>query len=165
MPAEVVFDREELTSLVADRLISALNAELGAAYPKPGATHWRLDRNEVAPGEGVFIVGRWAGSPVACGAVRCLRDAKLVRELGENAGELKRMYVAPEFRGRGIGAKLLQRLEDEARALGVQRLVLETGVRQLAALALYERHRFTRIPLFGEYAASPETSVCLAKVL
>ena len=165
MPAEVVFDREELTSPAADRLISALNAELAAAYPQPGATHWGLNRDEVAPGEGAFIVGRWAGSPVACGAVRCLRDAKHVRELGENVAEVKRMYVAPEFRGGGIGRRLLQRLEDEARELGAHRLVLETGVRQAAALSLYERHGFNRIPLYGEYAASPDTSVCLSKAI
>ena len=161
----MIFEREELTSPVANGLLSALNAELTAEYPQAGATHFSLDRDEVAPGEGAFVVGRWAGSPVACGAVRCLRSARLVRELGENAGELKRMYVVPEFRGRGISHQLLQHLEDEARALGVHRLVLETGARQLAALALYERAGFTRIPLYGEYAGSPETSVCMSKAL
>jgi ribosomal protein S18 acetylase RimI-like enzyme len=53
----------------------------------------------------------------------------------------------------------------EARALGVRRLVLETGVRQAAALALYRATGFDPIPLFGEYRLSPETSVCLGKEL
>ena len=56
-------------------------------------------------------------------------------------------------------------LEAEARALGVRRLVLETGVRQSAALALYRAAGFDLIPLYGEYCLSPETSVCLGKEL
>lgn len=56
-------------------------------------------------------------------------------------------------------------LEAEARELGVRRLVLETGVRQEAALALYRATGFHAIPLFGEYCLSPETSVCLGKEL
>jgi hypothetical protein len=56
-------------------------------------------------------------------------------------------------------------LEAEARTLGVRRLVLETGVRQAAALALYQATGFHQIPLFGEYCLSPETSVCLGKDL
>jgi putative acetyltransferase len=75
------------------------------------------------------------------------------------------MYVAPEVRGKGIGRALLTRLEAEARALGLARLVLETGTRQAEALALYRRAGFTEITAYGEYAASPGTSVCLGKVL
>lgn len=156
---------EALTSDVAALLIGALNAELAASYPEPGATHFRLDPAEVAPGAGVFVVARLSGRPVGCGAVRCLRDPELVRELGAGAGELKRMYVAPEVRGHGIGRALLARLEDEARALGLTQLVLETGTRQTEALALYRNAGFTDLPAYGEYKASPGTSVCLAKAL
>ena len=156
---------EPLTSPDAAALIGALNAELAAGYPEPGATHFRLDPNEVAPGAGVFIVARVSGRPVGCGALRCLREAAHVRELGPAVGELKRMYVAPEMRGHGVGRALLARLEQEARALNLTRLVLETGTRQLEALALYRNAGFTGIPAYGEYAASPATSVCLAKVL
>jgi putative acetyltransferase len=73
------------------------------------------------------------------------------------------MYVSPVVRGKGLGRRLLAALEAEALALGVRRLVLETGVRQAAALALYRATGFQRIPLFGEYCLSPETSVCLGK--
>jgi GNAT superfamily N-acetyltransferase len=110
---------EALTSAVAAVLIEALNAELAARYPEPGATHFRLDSDEVAPGTGIFLVARWFGRPVGCGALRCLREAALMPELGPRVGELKRMYVAPELRGHGIGRALLVRLEAEARALSV----------------------------------------------
>jgi putative acetyltransferase len=156
---------EALTSAVAAALIVALNAELSARYPEPGATHFHLDPGEVAPGKGIFLVARWLGRPVGCGALRCLREPALMRELGPRVGELKRMYVAPEVRGQGIGRALLARLEAEARTLGLARLVLETGTRQAEALALYRRAGFTEIPAYGEYAASHTTSVCLAKVL
>ena len=102
---------------------------------------------------------------MGCGALRRLRDTELVRELGPQVGELKRMYVARELRGQGIGRALLDRLEAEARTLGLTRLVLETGTRQVEALALYRRAGFTAIPAYGEYAASSTTSVCLEKAL
>jgi GNAT superfamily N-acetyltransferase len=156
---------EALTSAAAAALIAALNVELSARYPEPGATHFGLDPDEVAPGVGIFLVARSLDRPVGCGALRCLREASLMRELGPRVGELKRMYVAPEVRGQGIGRALLARLEAEARALGLARLVLETGTRQAEALALYRRAGFSEISAYGEYAASSATSVCLAKAL
>jgi GNAT superfamily N-acetyltransferase len=156
---------EDIAGPVAAALIGALNAELAAGYPEPGATHWRLDPNEVAPGAGCFLVVRRRGVPIGCGALRALRDDESVRELGTGVGELKRMYVAPDARGEGIGRALVARLEAEARTLGLTRLVLETGTRQLAALALYRRVGFTDIPPYGEYVSSPLTSVCLTKPL
>jgi putative acetyltransferase len=156
---------ESLTSPVAAALIGALNTELSARYPEAGATHFRLDPDDVAPGAGIFVVARMLGRPVGCGALRCLRDDDSVQELGPGAGELKRMYVAPDSRGRGIGRALLSRLETEARSLGLVRLVLETGTRQTEALELYRCTGFEPIPPYGEYAASAATSVCLSKSL
>jgi putative acetyltransferase len=156
---------EPLTSATATALITDLNAELSALYPEPGATHFRIHPSDVAPGAGIFVVARWQGRPVGCGALRSVRDAALVRELGSGAAELKRMYVAPDSRGRGIGRALLDRLEVEARTLGISRLVLETGTRQLEAIALYRHAGFTEIPGYGEYIMSPGTSVCMSKKL
>ena len=158
-------ERESLTSSVASALIATLNAELSALYPEPGATHFSLDPDEVAPGSGIFVVARRHDRPIGCGALRRVREATLVRELGPDVGELKRMYVAQEVRGQGVGRALLERLEAEARTLGLARLVLETGTRQLEALALYRRAGFKEIPAYGEYAASSTTSVCMAKEL
>lgn len=156
---------EALASPVAAALIGALNAELSAAYPEAGANHFGLSAAEVAPGSGAFLVARSGGQPVGCGALRRLIEPALVAELGPAVGELKRMYVAPYARGQGIGAALVTALEAEARRLGLRRLVLETGTRQAAALALYRRAGFMDIPPYGEYRASAATSVCLAKAI
>jgi GNAT superfamily N-acetyltransferase len=156
---------EPLTSAVAASLIAELNRDLSADYPEPGTTHFRLDPNEVSGGNGIFVVARWDGRPVGCGALRSIRDPELTRELGPRVGELKRMYVARDLRGKGIGRALLDRLESEALKLGLDRLVLETGIRSPQALALYRGAGFTGIPAYGEYVSSPTTSVCLSKTL
>jgi putative acetyltransferase len=144
----------DLADPVSQGLIRALNEELARLYAEPGATHFRLDPAEVAEGRGRFLVLSAGGEPVGCGAVRLLDP---------DTAELKRMYVAPGFRGRGLGRRLISALEAEARALGARHLVLETGVRQDAALALYRATGFRLIPLYGEYRLSPVTSICLGK--
>jgi putative acetyltransferase len=156
---------EPLMGPVAQSLIATLNAELSALYPEPGATHFSLDPAQVAPGAGAFLVARKDGKPVGCGALRRITDADVVAELGADVGELKRMFVAREARGTGIGRALLAQLETEGRALGLSRIVLETGIRQHEALALYRRAGYAEIPAYGEYALSPGTSVCLTKAL
>ena len=90
-----------------------------------------------------------------------------VLRIEPNVAEIKRMYVAPSARGRGVGRQILNELEAIARQLGAARLVLETGVRQPEARALYDRAGFTEIPLFGDYVDTPhpELSVCMAKDL
>jgi len=155
-PDPITILRARLADDDSRALISALNAELTATYPEPGATHFGLDEAEVSGGRGAFLVAYLGGAPVGCGAVR-LVDAE--------TGELKRMYVSPDVRGKGVGRRLVAALEAEARALGARRLVLETGTRQTAALALYRATGFDPIPLYGEYEQSPETSVCLGKDL
>ncbi len=152
----ITITRAELTADVSRALIASLNAELSGIYPEPGSTHFHLDPEEVADGRGAFLVVYREGTPVGCGALRLL-DTEMA--------ELKRMYVSPTLRGRGLGRRLLAALEAEARALGIRRLVLETGVRQAAALALYRATGLYPIPLFGEYRLSPETRVCLGKEL
>jgi putative acetyltransferase len=149
-----VLRRTGLDDPVAQRLIAALNAELSATYPEPGATHFRLDPAEVAEGNGAFLVARIGEEPAGCGAVRRARDGDF---------EIKRMYAAPPFRGRGVGRAVLAAVVVVARRLGGRRVVLETGVRQAAAIALYERAGYARIPPWGEYAGSSSTSVCMAK--
>ena len=145
----------DLLSNEAQTLIAELNAELSAMYPEEGATHFRLDPSEVRPGNGRFVIAARDGRHLGCGAVRRI-DAR--------TAELKRMYVRPEARNRGVARAVLRALEAEARGLGVGRLVLETGVRQAAALALYRREGYVVIPPYGEYVGSP-LSVCMAKDL
>ena len=149
----IVITRTNLTAEAGRLLIDALNTELAGAYPEPGATHFGLKPDEVSGKRGAFLVIYQAGTPVGCGAVN------------PSTGELKRMYVAPAARGMGLGRRLVAALEAEARALGARRLILETGIRQTAALALYRATGFQPIPLYGEYLLSPATSICLGKDL
>jgi GNAT superfamily N-acetyltransferase len=151
---KITITRAELTADVSRGLIASLNAELSELYPEAGANHFQLDPEEVSQGRGTFLVAYRGETPVGCGALRVLEPG---------TAELKRMYVSPLVRGRGLGRRLLEALEAEAQKLGVRRLVLETGVRQTAALALYRAAGFETIPLFGGYCLSPQTSVCLAK--
>jgi putative acetyltransferase len=152
----IIIARADFLAEPSRLLIEALNTELTGAYPEPGATHFGLTSDDVAPGRGAFLIMNDMGTPVGCGAVRLL-DAE--------TSELKRMYAAPAVREHGLGRRLVAALEVEARVLGARRIILETGIRQTAAIALYRACGFTPIPLDGEYLLSPQTSVCLGKAL
>jgi putative acetyltransferase len=144
------FDSED-----ARQLIAGLDAGLAAIYPPAQRFGPNLKPEQLEAGRGTFLVARDGGRAVGCGAIRLL-DAT-------NA-EVKRMYVEPEQRGKGVGRFVLESLEAAARDMGVQRLVLETGDQQGAAIALYRRAGFTQLDCWGEYATSP-TSVCFEKRL
>lgn len=154
--SSVVIARADLFAEVSRVLIAALNAELSGTYPEPGATHFGLEPAEVSGRRGAFLLVYQEGKAVGCGAVRLIDP---------ETGELKRMYVEAARRGKGLGRRLLAALETEARALGAKRLILETGIRQTAAIALYRAAGFEPIPLYGEYSRSPETSLCFGKEL
>lgn len=85
-------------------------------------------------------------------------------ESTDGFGELKRMYVHDRARGLGVGDALLAAAETLARSAGIRTLRLETGEPQLAALRLYSRAGYLRIPAFGPYVDDP-TSVCMEKAL
>jgi GNAT superfamily N-acetyltransferase len=138
--------RADIMAPEAQSLIDALNAELSARYPEPGPNYFRLDAEEVAPGRGAFLIASRKGRPVGCGAVRRI-DAR--------TAEIKRTYVGPDGRGRGVGRAISTALEAEAKLLGVVCLLLETGARQPEAIGLYEGAGFTRTGSFGKYATSP----------
>ncbi|MEQ1868365.1 MAG: GNAT family N-acetyltransferase, partial [Micropepsaceae bacterium] len=89
-----------------------------------------------------FFSVRLEGAAVGCGAVG----------FDDGFAELKRMYVLPAMRGRGVVQALLARLETEAVAHGYRRLMLETGDTLLPALRVYERAGFRRCGAFGHYA-------------
>ena len=104
----------------------------------------------------VFLVARDdGGEAVGCGGLRPIEPGMV---------ELKRMYVLPDHRGSGIGRLLLAALEDEARALGAERVVLETGAAQHEAVGLYKSSGYRPIPCYGAYAAS-SISLCYGRVL
>jgi GNAT superfamily N-acetyltransferase len=140
-------------SPVARKLISAVQAEYVVRYGNPDETP--VDADEFAPPNGLFLVGYLDGVPVATGAFR--RHA--VDEM-----EIKRMYVVPEARGKGLSRVILSELEDRARLAGAARVVLETGNLQPEAISLYASSGYERIPGFGHYACEPE-SISFAKRL
>jgi putative acetyltransferase len=139
----------------ARRLIAALDAGLSELYPPEQRFGPNLKAEHLEDGRGTFVVARDGDRAIGCGAIRVI---------DRTTAEAKRMYVEPDQRGKGVGWAVLASLEAAARQLGVQRLVLETGVHQVAAIALYRRAGFAEIDCWGEYASSP-TSICFEKNL
>lgn len=78
--------------------------------------------------------------------------------------EIKRMYVVPAARGQGLSRLLLDAAEHAARDEGATRVILHTGTRQDAAIALYRRHGYTEIPVYPPYVDLP-LSMCFEKQL
>lgn len=99
------------------------------------------------------VVARLDGIPVGCGAFK-------EYELG--VMEVKRMFVQPEVRGKGIAGRVLKELEAWMEELGYRRWILETGEKQPEAIRLYEKSGYSRIPNYGQYA-DVATSVCFEK--
>jgi putative acetyltransferase len=132
------------TSKEATHLLAALDEYQSGLYP-PASTH--LLPAEVLAQPGSVFLGAFANERLVgcCGYVRH----------EEGYGELKRLFVCPEVRGRGVGERLLTELEAHARADGIPVLRLETGVRQPASVRLCERMGFTRRGPFGNYLDDP----------
>jgi GNAT superfamily N-acetyltransferase len=112
------------------------------------------------PPAGLFVVAYLDGEPVACGGWR----AKEANDHGLRTGdaELKRMYVVPAARGKGLARAVLRHLEQTAGEAGRTRLVLESGTEQPEALALYASEGYAVMPGFGVYRDAPEC-VCMSK--
>jgi GNAT superfamily N-acetyltransferase len=140
MPALIEPERPDTRD--ARALIDELEALLDPLYPD--ASRHGLSVDQLLAEQVAFFVIRLDGAAAGCGGV------KLV---GGEYGEVKRMYVRPQYRGRGLAKLMLDCLADHARAGGVNVLRLETGIHQHAAIALYEQAGFrVRLP-FGAYRA------------
>jgi GNAT superfamily N-acetyltransferase len=151
MPVEI--KRERPDSADASSLVEELEASLAPMYPiesRHGLSVERLIAESVA-----FFVVRHDGQLAGCGGIKLF---------GTEYGELKRMYVRPQFRGFGLGKQLIDRLAEYACEQHVALLRLETGVHQREAIGLYERVGFYRIPPFGAYRLDP-LSLCYEKPL
>jgi GNAT superfamily N-acetyltransferase len=128
-----------------DAVVRALEAELQQEYVERygGQDESPVDPAEFAPPAGVFVVGFADGEPVASGGFRRHAD---------DVAEIKRMYVVEDHRGVGYARRLLAELEARAAAAGYLRIVLETGLRQPEAMALYQSSGYQPIEGFGFYA-------------
>ena len=140
----VVMSLERPDSDDARTLITELEAYLIPLAPpesRHGYSVEKLIKEEVS-----FFIMRENGTAVGCGGLKLF---------GTDYGEIKRMYVRPQFRGLGFAKLMLDHLAEYARNHGVAILRLETGIAQHEAIALYERSGFRSIPPFGEYKPDP----------
>jgi putative acetyltransferase len=151
----MVIRRERFDSETVKALADALEEELLATYEgEPGSGGLPAASIFEPPG-GAFLVAWVDGEAVACGGIARYDDA---------TAEIRRMYVVPAARGRGLSRHMLAALEDEARALGYSFVRLETGNLQAAAVGLYVSAGFEPIPRYGPFANDPK-SVCFEKRL
>lgn len=118
-------------------LITAMLAELDALYGKRDGPRPTATPDELSPPGGAFFIAWKGDQPVACGGFK---------RLGAELAEVKRIYVVPRFRSRGIASEVLAHVEDAARAAGYRRLRLQHGADQPHAMALYTAAGYHAIP-------------------
>jgi GNAT superfamily N-acetyltransferase len=137
------FEPGHVDSGVGAALVQAMRDEMavmyegldldGNAMPRAGAV-------ELGPPGGAFLVGYHDDAPVCCGGLKRLDDL---------ACEIKRMYVVPPLRGRGVARTLLHELEETAHSLGYAIVRLDTGPKQLGARRLYESEGYAEVANFN----------------
>ena len=125
-------------------LISKLDAHVLGLYP-PESNHL-LDIEALCAPEIRFFVARYRGTAVGCGAIR---------DDPAGYGEVKRMFVRPGLRKKGVGRAILRHIEQAARDSKLSYLRLETGTLQVEALGLYRSEGYREIPPFGDYRPDP----------
>ncbi|WP_405787071.1 GNAT family N-acetyltransferase [Streptomyces sp. NBC_01367] len=143
---------EPFSTRDATALRRAYYAEVAGRYWNRQVTEAEIDQglldfpdDGLTPPTGRFVVGRLDDEPLACGGIRLIDP---------RTAELTRVYVDRRARGTGGGAALLEVLEAEARALGAERVRLDTRSDLVEARALYARHGYAEIPAYnsGPYA-------------
>jgi GNAT superfamily N-acetyltransferase len=143
-----------------------LNDQVQAEYHErygDGGDATTLDPSDFEPPNGVYLIAYDANDdPVATGGWRAQDANGEGNEDGD--AELKRMYVIEQARGLGLARRMLAALEENARAAGRARMVLETGIKQPEAIALYESSGYEPCVRFGYYRFHKE-SRCFAKSL
>jgi GNAT superfamily N-acetyltransferase len=129
---------------IAQDLVERVQLEYVERYG--GRDAEKVDAAEFEPPEGLFLVAEVDGEPVGCGAWRTIGGAVV---------EVKRLYVAPDHRRRGVAQVVLDALERSAARAGHRSVVLNTGDRQPEALAFYARNGYGPVPGYGVYACAP----------
>lgn len=142
MPITITPERPD--SAVGIALIDELGKYLAPLYPHDDE-HGLTPEEMVIEGVAFFII-RSDDRPAGSGGVRLH---------GTEYGEIMRMYVRPEFRGKGFGRLILQHLEKYSLEHGVRALRLKTGIYQPEALGMYERLGYVQIRPFGSYREHP----------
>lgn len=128
----------------ARMLIDELESHLAPFYPQTSRHGYNVEK---LLKQGVaFFVTRHGGIPAGCGGVQFF---------GTEYGELKRMFVRPQFRGLGLAKQMLEHLEAYTREHHIPVMRLETGIHQQEAIGLYLRMGYGSCPPFGEYVDDP----------
>lgn len=135
------------------QLMREMCAEIDRLYGNTVPTAFEVHGMD-RPGA-AFIIARELGQPVACAALR---------PISAEIAEVKRMYVRPEMRRKGVARQLMVTLEQIASDSGFRKIWLETGLPQVGAIRLYEQLGYTTIPSYGKYKDERE-NVCYAKSL
>ncbi len=133
-------------------LVKALDKDLAL---RDGAEHGFYSRFNKIDLIRHAIVAYEQDTPVGCGAIKAF---------SADAMEVKRMFVPPDKRGKGIASTVLAALELWAKELGYKKTVLETGKRQPEAIELYKKNGYAIIPNYGQYVGI-DNSVCFEKAL
>lgn len=132
-------------------MTSEVQEEYRRRYGSASGDASPIDAADFVPPRGLLLVAYQDDVPAGMGGWRRGGPA------GEADGEIKRMYVRPCFRGRGYSRRLLTELEGTARAAGLARLVLETGLKQPEAIALYRSAGYDDVEPFGYYAGHADS--------
>ena len=144
---EIVIEKVDSVTNDVRALIFELDSMLAVAYP-PEQMHG-LTLNSLFQPHVRFFVARVEGAAVGCGGVAFFDDF----------AEVKRMYVREAIRGEGVAQALLTHIEDATAAAGFSILRLETGVRQPAAIRLYERFGFRPCAAFEPYTTMAPSAI------
>ncbi|WGR96013.1 GNAT family N-acetyltransferase [Bradyrhizobium sp. ISRA443] len=150
---EITISPEDPRQPEVRRLIALSDAAMQALYP--AESNHLVDADALAAPGAVFLVARSGREVLGSIAFRIIAPGH---------AEMKRMFVRAEARGAGLGRRLLEALEDAARRQHVDRISLETGIRQPEAIGLYRASGYRECPPFGSYAADP-LSVFMTKCL
>jgi putative acetyltransferase len=137
----------------AQELIGELDKELLQRYPA-SSVHM-LDLDKITNQSGTFLVGYVSGIAVSCCSV-C--------EIEPGVGEVKRVFVKPQYRRKGIAESMMESLEEQAAECGFKFLRAETGHKQPEAIAMYQKLGYYDIDKYGEYINDPN-SLCMEKRL
>jgi GNAT superfamily N-acetyltransferase len=138
---------------VARVLVARVQQEYVDRYGGPDEA--AVDPAEFVPPAGLFLVAEVGGVPAGCGAWRRHTEDGATGDAGPAVAEVKRVYVEPGFRRRGLAQALVAALEDSARRAGYRSVVLNSGDRQPEAIALYEAVGYVPVPGYGIYAGLP----------
>jgi putative acetyltransferase len=151
-------ERVDPSSEAAGRLIAMSDAYMAALYPVE--SNHMLSVDALLQDNVIFLGCHMDGQLAACGAVTILFDDD--EQL--SYGEIKRVFVPDEFRGRGLSKHIMRALEDHLLDQDIRVVRLETGIRQPEALGLYFRLGYAERAAFGQYEEDP-LSVFMEKIL